>query len=88
MIGAAFESNFWMIGGSASSGKRPRTRSIRVRMSSSASLRSVPQVKFSWMLALPSCAFEFIWSSPDTALSCCSSGRTTSSSISSGPTPV
>ena len=88
MIGVAFESNFWTTGGSASSGRRPRTRSMRVRMSFIASLRSVPQVKFIEMLALPSCDVEFICSSPDTALSCCSSGRVISSSISSGPTPV
>ena len=40
-----------MTGGSASSGRRPRTRSMRVRISSIASLRSWPQVKFSWTLA-------------------------------------
>ena len=33
-------------GASASSGSRPRTRSIRIRISSIASLRSWPQVKF------------------------------------------
>jgi hypothetical protein len=33
---------------------------MRVRMSFMASLRSVPQVKFNWTLALPSWAVEFI----------------------------
>ena len=37
---------------------------------------------------LPSFDVEFICSRPETALSCCSSGRVISSSISSGPTPV
>ncbi len=42
MIGIAVESNLNTVGGSASSGMRPRTRSRRVRTSSAASLRSVP----------------------------------------------
>ena len=47
MIGMAFASNLNMIGASASSGSRPRTRSRRLRTSSAASLRSVPHAKFS-----------------------------------------
>ena len=39
MMGEAAESNFWMLGGSASCGSRPRTRSTRVRTSSAASFR-------------------------------------------------
>ena len=68
-------------------GRRPRTRSRRVRMSSIASLRSVPQVKFSDTRLLPSDECEFICSSPATALTVCSSGRVMSCSISCGPTP-
>ena len=47
MIGWAFASNLNMTGASASSGRRPRTRSSRLRTSSAASLRSVPHAKFS-----------------------------------------
>ena len=56
MIGCADESNLRMVGGSASSGSRPRTRSTRVRTSSAASLRSEPQAKFSRTFAEPSWA--------------------------------
>ena len=88
MMGMEVESNLKMVGGSASSGRRPRTRSMRVRTSSAASLRSVPQVKLRRTLALPSPDVELIWSRPATALTACSMGRVTSSSISRGPTPV
>ena len=47
MMGKVFASNLNMTGASASSGSRPRTRSSRLRTSSAASLRSVPQAKFS-----------------------------------------
>ena len=63
MIGAEFESNLNSVGGSASSGNRPRTRSMRVRMSFIASLRSRPHEKFSRRLLLPSWEFELICSS-------------------------
>ena len=82
MIGAEFESNLKIVGGSASSGSRPRTRSMRVRMSFIASLRSMPHEKFSRRLLLPSCEVELICSRPAVALSACSSGRVISSSIS------
>ena len=74
-----------MLGGSASCGSRPRTRSTRVRTSSAASLRFVPHAKFRRTVPDPSDAVEFICSRPGTAASVCSSGRTISSSISSGP---
>ena len=54
MIGNAVESNLKMIGGSASSGRRPRTRSMRLRTSSAASLRLVPQAKLRRTTLLPS----------------------------------
>jgi hypothetical protein len=86
-VGMAVESNLKMIGGSASSGSRPRTRSMRVRTSSAASLRSLPHTKLRRTMALPSDEVDSTRSSPATALTACSMGRVTSSSISSGPTP-
>ena len=59
---------------------------MRWRTSSIASLRSVPQVKFIRTCDEPSLDVDVSISRPDTALICCSSGRVTSSSISSGPT--
>ena len=88
MIGIALESYFEIVGASASSGSRPRTRSIRVRTSSSAAFRSVPQRKLRRMLLEPSWDVELSWSNEATALRLCSSGRVTSCSISSGPTPA
>ncbi len=87
MIGWAEESNLKIVGASASSGSRPRTRSIRVRTSSAASLRSVPHTKFRRTVLDPSEEVALIRSSPATAATACSSGRVTISSISSGPTP-
>ena len=87
MMGDALASNFMMVGGSASSGSRPRTRSSRVRTSSSATFRLVPQAKFRRTVLDPSDEVELICSTPATALTPCSMGRVTSSSISSGPTP-
>ena len=87
MIGIEVESNLNTVGASASSGMRPRTRSTRVRTSSAASLRSVPHAKLRRTLALPSDYVESTRSRPATALTACSMGRVTSSSISSGPTP-
>ncbi len=63
-------------------------RSMRLRTSSAASARSVPQTKFSRTVLLPSAEDEFIWSRPATALTACSIGRVTLSSISRGPTPA
>ncbi len=60
MIGNEVESNLKMVGGSASSGRRPRTRSMRVRTSSAASLSSVPQVKLRRTMLLPSDEVELI----------------------------
>lgn len=88
MMGMAVESNLKIVGGSASSGRRPRTRSTRVRTSSAASLRSVPQAKFSRTIELPSDEVDSTRSRPATALTACSIGLVTSSSISSGPTPA
>ena len=59
MIGIEFESNLKTVGGSASSGMRPRTRSTRVRTSSAASFRSVPQANCRRTLLLPSAEVEF-----------------------------
>ena len=87
MMGKVVESNLKTVGGSASSGSRPRTRSIRDRTSSAASLRSVPHAKLSVTRALPSDAVASRRSTPATALVACSIGRTINSSISSGPTP-
>ncbi len=88
MIGNEFESNLKIVGGSASSGIRPRTRSTRVRTSSAASLRSVPQANCSRTMLEPSDEVEFTCSRPAIADTVCSIGRVTSSSISSGPTPA
>ena len=60
---------------------------MRERISSIASFRSWPHVKFMRMSLMPSSEVEVICSRPATALNCCSSGRVMSSSISSGPTP-
>ncbi len=87
MIGMADASNLNRIGASASSGRRPRTRSTRLRTSSAASARSVPHAKFRRTVELPSDEVALICSSPATALTACSIGRVTSSSISRGPTP-
>ena len=86
MIGALAASNLKMTGGSASSGSLPRIRSSRDRRSSAASLRSVPQPKFSRIWLVPSWEVETTSSSPAMAATVCSSGRVTSSSISRGPT--
>ncbi len=87
MIGQALESNLKMTGGSASSGSRPRMRSMRLRRSSAASPRSVPQTKFRVTRLLPSDEVELSWSRPETAATVCSIGRVIVSSISRGPTP-
>ena len=87
MIGIALESCRKICIGSASIGRRPRTRSSRMRRSSIASLRSVPHANESGRCSMPSCDVEFIWSSPATALTACSIGRVMSCSISCGPTP-
>ena len=76
-----------MVGLSASCGSRPRTRSIRVRTSSVASERSMPQSKFKRTWLLPSDELDSTRVSPGTALTACSTGRVINSSISSGPTP-
>ena len=87
MIGIAFESCRKICIGSASIGMRPRTRSRRMRMSSIASLRSVPHANESDTRLLPSDEVELSWSRPATALTVCSIGRVMSCSISCGPTP-
>ena len=87
MMGKTVESNLKTVGASASSGSLARTRSIRERTSSAASFKSVPHAKFSVTRALPSEAVASSRSTPATALVACSIGRTSSSSISSGPTP-
>ena len=56
-------------------------------MSFIASLRSMPHAKLRRTWLRPSEDCEVICSTPDVALSAPSSGRVTSSSISSGPTP-
>ena len=63
-------------------------RSTRVRTSSAASDRSVPQSKFRRTWLLPSDEVDSTRVTPGTALTACSIGRVMSSSISSGPTPV
>ena len=87
MIGHDDESNLKITGGSASSGRRPRMRSMRLRRSSAASPRSVPHTKLSRVVLLPSDEVELSWSRPATALTVCSIGRVIDSSISRGPTP-
>ena len=64
MIGIALESCRKIVGGSASSGRRPRTRSSRVRRSSIATFRSVPHVNDSRTLLMPSDDVEFTCSRP------------------------
>ena len=86
MIGAFAASNLKTTGGSASSGSRPRMRSSRDRRSLAASFRSVPQPKFSRIWLVPSCDVDVTSSRPAIAATACSTGRVTSSSISSGPT--
>ena len=86
MMGAFAASNLKMTGGSASSGSRPRIRSSRERRSSAASFRSVPQPKLRRIWLVPSWEVEVTSSRPAIADTDCSSGRVTSSSISSGPT--
>src|SRR5438034_189849 len=81
MIGMALESCRKTIGGSASIGSRPRTRSSRVRKSSIAAFKSVPHVNDMRMLLEPSWELEFTCSSPATALTACSIGRVTICSI-------
>jgi hypothetical protein len=88
MIGIADESNLKIVGTSASSGSRPFTRSIRVLTSSAASFRSVPQAKLRRTVLLPSEEVALIRSRPATADTACSMGLVTSSSISTGPTPL
>jgi hypothetical protein len=88
MIGNEFASNLKTVGASASSGSRPRTRSSRLRTSSAASLRSVPQARLRVTRLLPSDDVDSSRSRPATAAIACSMGRVTSSSISRGPTPL
>ena len=61
-----------MTGASASSGRRPRTRSRRLRTSSAASFRSVPHAKFSVTRLEPSDEVDSSRSRPATALIACS----------------
>ena len=86
-IGNAVESNLKTIGASASSGRRARMRSMRLRTSSAATLRLVPQAKLRRMTLDPSFDVALTCSRPATALTACSSGRVIDSSISRGPTP-
>ncbi len=86
-MGKAVESNLKTIGASASSGSRARTRSMRLRTSSAATLRLVPQAKLSRMTDWPSLDVALTCSRPATALTACSRGRVIDSSISRGPTP-
>jgi hypothetical protein len=82
MIGIAFESTRKIVGGSASIGRRPRTRSSRVRRSSIATFRSVPHENDNRTMLEPSWDVEFTCSRPATALTACSMGRVTICSIS------
>ena len=85
-MGKEARSNLNTVGVSASSGRRPRMRSTRVRISSAASSRSVPQVKATRTDDCPSDEVEVIVSTPAMAATASSIGRVTRSSTSWGPT--